>query len=321
MNLKQQRNYATDIIKFIAVLFITNSHYIPLYQEVNPSFATLGVHGNALFFFASGYVLTLGKSVNETSFKDWYKKRINRIWPTFIVWAIFASLVFKTNITWENILIAKGYWFIQCIMISYILLFIIMKYQKKYINKYMLGSIIITVLYFLVMPQSSGSIYHSNLHWVCYSPSMMLGLYLGTHTQKCKSPFLKMGLSFVLYFIIMNFGKGKTDFLYYTQILAIIPLNTFIYYLFIWLSNQKLDEFASKKFIWKPIYWIASLSLEIYVVQFSIITDKFNFLFPLNTIIVFSLIVITAYSLRICTNLFKQTFSVESYSIRNALTI
>lgn len=69
MNLKQQRNYATDIIKFIAVLFITNSHYIPLYQEVNPSFATLGVHGNALFFFASGYVLTLGKSVNETSFK------------------------------------------------------------------------------------------------------------------------------------------------------------------------------------------------------------------------------------------------------------
>lgn len=321
MNPQQQRNYTIDLIKFIAVLFITNSHYIPLYQDVNPAFATLGVHGNALFFFASGYVLTLGNSVNRIYFKDWYKKRINRIWPTFIVWTILASLVFKTNISWENILIAKGYWFIQCIMISYIPLFIILKYQKKHISQYMVGSIMITILYFFIMPQSPGSIYHSNLHWVCYFPSMALGLYLGTHTQKCKYPSLKMGLSFVIYFIIMNFGKGKTDFLYYTQILAIIPLNTFIYYLFIWFSNQKLDEFASKKLIWKPIYWIASLSLEIYVVQFSIITDKFNFLFPLNTVIVFSLIVITAYSLRICTNLFKQTFSVESYSIRNALTI
>lgn len=230
-----KRNYAIDLIKFIAVLFITNSHYIPLYQEINPAFATLGVHGNALFFFASGYVLTLGNSVNRIYFKDWYKKRINRIWPTFIVWTILASLVFKTNISWENILIAKGYWFIQCIMISYILLFIILKYQKKHIPKYIVGSIMITILYFFVMSQSTGSIYHSNLHWVCYFPSMALGLYLGTHKQKCKFPSLKMGLSFVLYFIIMNFGKGKTDFLYYTQILAIIPLNTFIYLLFVYL--------------------------------------------------------------------------------------
>lgn len=130
-----------------------------------------------------------------------------------------------------------------------------------------------------------------------------------------------MGLSFVLYFIIMNFGKGKTDFLYYTQILAIIPLNTFIYYLFIWFSNQKLNEFASKKIIWKPIYWISSLSLEIYVVQYSIITDKFNFLFPLNTIIIFIFIVLTAYGLHTCTSLFRQTFSTESYSIKKALSI
>lgn len=73
----------------------------------------------------------------------------------------------------------------------------------------------------------------------------------------------------------MNFGKGKTDFLYYTQILAIIPLNTFIYYLFIWFSNQKLNEFTSKNYIWKPMYWIASLSLEIYVVCESAVENIF----------------------------------------------
>lgn len=317
----QQRNYAIDLIKFIAVLFITNSHYIPLYKDINTSLATLGVHGNALFFFASGYVLTLGKNINEMSFQDWYKKRIVRIWPTFIVWAIFASLVFKANITWENILIAKGYWFIQCIMISYILLFIILKYQKKYINKYIIGSIIITTLCFFIMPQSTGSIYHSSLHWICYFPSMILGLYLGVNTRlRCRFSLIKCFFSFFLYFVIMNFGKGKTGILYYSQILAIIPLNAFIYYLFMWFSSINLKT-ISQKFIWKPIYWIASLSLEIYIVQFNVITDKFNSLFPFNTLIIFFFIFIAAYCLRICTNFFNQVFSSNSFSVKKALII
>lgn len=318
----QKRNYAIDLIKFIAVLFITNSHYTLLYKDFNTALATLGVHGNALFFFASGYVLTFGKSINKYLFKDWYKKRINRIWPTFITWSILANLIFKTDITWENILIAKGYWFIQCIMISYILLFIILKYQKNHIYKYMVGTIGIIIILFLAMPRLSGSIYHSNLHWVCYFPSMILGIFLGTHNHnKSQLLSIKIGLSFILYFIIMHLGKDKTDLWYYIQILAIIPLNTFIYYLFIWLSNRELTKIISQNLICKPIYWIASLSLEIYIVQFNIITDRFNSLFPLNTIIVFILIIITAYSLRICTNFFNQTFSAEPYSIKKAFII
>jgi hypothetical protein len=43
------RNYAIDILKAIAIIFITNSHFRPLYQDISPSLATLGVHGNALF--------------------------------------------------------------------------------------------------------------------------------------------------------------------------------------------------------------------------------------------------------------------------------
>lgn len=318
----KQRNHAIDLIKCIAVLFITNSHYIPLYKDINTAFATLGVHGNALFFFASGYALTLGQSVNGISFKDWYKRRIKRIWPTFITWAMFASLIFHSSISWENILLAKGYWFIQCIMISYIPLYFILKYQKNQITKYLIGSMAAIALCVVLMPKASGSIYHSNFHWICYFTSMTLGLYLGTHNvNRCKWGGVKTCISFVLYFIIMNIGKGKTDIWYYTQIFAIIPLNTFIYYLFLWLSTLNLDKFATQNRLWKPIYWIGSLSLEIYVVQFSIITDKFNHLFPLNTIIVFVLIFITAYCLRICTNLFNQTFSTESYSIKKAFRI
>lgn len=183
----KQRNHAIDLIKCIAVLFITNSHYIPLYKDINTAFATLGVHGNALFFFASGYALTLGQSVNGISFKDWYKRRIKRIWPTFITWAMFASLIFHSSISWENILLAKGYWFIQCIMISYIPLYFILKYQKNQITKYLIGSMAAIALCVVLMPKASGSIYHSNFHWICYFTSMTLGLYLGTHNvNRCK---------------------------------------------------------------------------------------------------------------------------------------
>lgn len=317
----KQRNYAIDLIKFIAVIFITNSHFIPLYEDINKSFATLGVHGNALFFFASGYTLTLGKSMS-LQFKNWYKRRIQRIWPTIIIWTILSNLIFNTEITWENILLAKGYWFIQCIMISYIFLYYIQRYQKKYISTYLILSILLTSLFLVIMNKVQSSIYHSSLHFICYFPSMMLGLYIGNHNKpRCKYGLIKTILYFLLYFIIMKVGKGKTDILYYTQIIAIIPLNLFIYYLYVWLSSLNIHKFAETNKLWKPIYWISSMYLEIYVVQFSVITDRFNDIFPLSIFIVFMLISFTAYCLRIFTNIFNQTFSCDSYSLKHIVKI
>ena len=319
----KERNIGIDIIKFIAVIFITNSHYIPLYEDINIALATLGVHGNALFFFASGFAITLSKN-RPNSFLDWYKRRIKRIWPTFIMWSIISSLVFNASISWENLVLAKGHWFIQCIMISYIALYYILHYQKKFIKIYLAISIIITTIVLFIMDKSSGSIFHSELHWICYFPSMILGIYMGSTKiiiDKIKYNKIKVIFYFILYFIIMEIGKGKDDYLYYTQIFAIIPLNLFIYYIFTYLSNIELNKLVNNKWIWNPIYLVSSLTLEIYVVQFSIITNKFNHLFPFNTIIVLIIIVFAAYILRICINVFNQTFSNEPYSVRKIFRI
>ena len=40
---------------------------------------------------------------------------------------------------------------------------------------------------------------------------------------------------------------------------------------------------------------IASLTLEIYIVQFAIITDRFNSVFPNSILLVFCMIVLVAY--------------------------
>lgn len=43
--------YGLDFLKFVVAALITNSHFIPVYKDVNVRLASLGVHGNALFFF------------------------------------------------------------------------------------------------------------------------------------------------------------------------------------------------------------------------------------------------------------------------------
>ena len=55
----KQRDTSIDILKFIAVLAITNSHMELLYGKYS-ALGTGGVIGDVLFFFASGFTLFLG---------------------------------------------------------------------------------------------------------------------------------------------------------------------------------------------------------------------------------------------------------------------
>lgn len=57
--MQDSRLYSLDFLKFVAALMITNSHFQPLYEDVSPSLATFGVHGNALFFFVSSFNVLL----------------------------------------------------------------------------------------------------------------------------------------------------------------------------------------------------------------------------------------------------------------------
>ena len=79
----KNRLFFLDFIKFLAALFITNSHFLPLYENVNPAFATFGVHGNALFFFVSGYLVMLGKN-KMLSFKGWFFNKIKKLTTKFL---------------------------------------------------------------------------------------------------------------------------------------------------------------------------------------------------------------------------------------------
>lgn len=71
----RQRDISIDVLKFFAVLLITNSHMDLLYGKYS-ALATGGAIGDVLFFFASGFTLFLG----ARTFDNYYKRRINRIY-------------------------------------------------------------------------------------------------------------------------------------------------------------------------------------------------------------------------------------------------
>ncbi|WP_347047397.1 acyltransferase family protein [Bacteroides fragilis] len=328
------RYYNLDFLKVLAAIFITNSHFIPLYKDISPSWATFGVHGNALFFFVSGFVLMMGFEKKKDLFVNWYKKRIQRLWPSVFLWSIIAAIIWKDPITWKNLLIANNYWFLQCIAIYYILFYIfgnlnisIMGGGKICVQKILfMFSIAASLLYFYFMPKATGSIFHTNLHFVCHFSIMIMGgmTYLYKDKIKIKSLWkdcLWAIFWFVLYFIILYVGKGKQDYKYYVQIVGLLPLHLFIFYAYKTASYHWCTTlFQSSR--WKRILTtIASLTLEIYIVQFHIITDKFNRLFPLNTVIVFIFICITAYCLRVMTSLFLQFLSSAPFEFKNAIKI
>jgi peptidoglycan/LPS O-acetylase OafA/YrhL len=89
-DMNKTRDISIDILKCIAAIVITNSHMELLYGKYNV-LATGGAIGDVLFFFCSGFTLFLGKMGR---FDNWFKRRINRIYPTVFAWAIMGAFVF-----------------------------------------------------------------------------------------------------------------------------------------------------------------------------------------------------------------------------------
>lgn len=126
---------------------------------------------------------------------------------------------------------------------------------------------------------------------------------------------------FIAYFVILHIGKGKNDCWYYLQIAGLIPLHLFIFYIYKTSSYPWCHKLFNA-YGWKWMFIVlSSLTLEIYIVQFHIITDKFNTLFPLNTAIVFILICITAYILKVITSFFLQFLSAEPFEWKKMIQI
>ena len=313
-----------ELLKFFAAVMITNSHFKGLYIEPFTPLGTLGAPGNALFFFISGYTLMLGR---KGSFPMWYKRRISRIWPSVLVWtSLVGPLCFGLSLTWKDVWLAGNYWFIHCIIIYYLIFYFLIDYIERYFSIIFGSSIALSLVYFFVMPVTHLSIYQVSYHYICFLSIMFMGAYCAlryNRENKCNNKF-SLGIALFLLCLFYTFqaiGKGRTGLPYYISIISLLPLHGFIYYFYKTSMCDWVEKILQMNYVGKLIRFIAALTLEIYLVGFVLCITSLNDIFPFNIIIVFGIIVMVAYVVKVISNFVIQTFDKDPYHWKQMVVI
>lgn len=329
-----KRNISIDILKFFAVLLITNSHFDEQYVYCK-ELATGGAIGDALFFFCSGYTLFLGRFGR---FDTWYKRRIRRIYPSVIGLGIITLLFYHTDFSLSMLLTDGAGWFVSCIMIYYVLLYFVRRYA---INRLKLvygvvGALVllwyglffepirtyvqqIPCLSWMVFcePMDKVWIYQNTyFKWGFFFLFMLFGAELGLREKENgisgERNFLKIFVKligcvvgfYLLPLISLRYPTAQSYLL-----LSLVPLAGICFYLYqLCQTNVLLRLMQRGKTGW-CIKAVGGLCLEIYLVQPFVRTTALNFLFPLNILILSIAIVFVAYLCRSIGRCFQQTFS------------
>lgn len=310
----KERNIGIDILKFFAALLITNSHMELLYGKYS-LLATGGAIGDVLFFFCSGCTLFLGRMGR---FDNWYKRRINRIYPTVFAWAILGAFLFNQKVSMDYTIIHGGGWFVTCIMIYYVVLYFIQRFMLHHL-KWVFGAVgLICIIWYVMIERPADYNMYGNTYfkWCHYFLFMLLGAIMGISQKQwnfhLKTDLMKLISSTVIYYIILFAGK-KYVIISELQIVSLIPLLAIVFYFYKVCSSRTLKLWYSHKIMGWIISFVGGLCLEIYLVQYTLFTDKMNNIFPLNIPIMFIIILAVAYLLRCCARWFSQTFKDGEY--------
>lgn len=320
----RQRDISIDIMKFIAVLAITNSHMELLYGKYS-FLATGGAIGDVLFFFVSGFTILLG---GIKTFDNYYKRRINRIYPTVFAWALISCMLFGTERNIVEILLSGGGWFVSCIMIYYVLLFFVRRYFIGCLKTVLVVFFIISLFMYIPFAKSDyfnmyGDTYYKWFHYFIF---MLQGSMIGVYSRQ-KSVDVKRGwheLIKAIVCIVLFYGlcafKSSEDY-NFIQVLSLLPLSGVTYYVYRLCNAQGVKIlYTNTKTGWFMVA-IGGLCLEVYLVQCSLFTDKFNFMFPLNIPVIFLGILGMAYMLRCIGRIWSQTFKDANYNWKEVFKV
>lgn len=311
----KERDISIDILKCIAALLITNSHMELLYGKYSV-LATGGSIGDVLFFFASGFTLFKGRMAR---FDNWYKRRINRIYPTVFTWAIIGSFAFGCQNDMKHTVINGGGWFVTCIMIYYIILWLIRKIAEDKLGwAFAVASTVVVVSYFFFdRPQGWGMYGATYYKWIHYFLFMLLGAIIGKMPkQRFKfcllHDFTKL-LFCIAFFYVIYIATLRVQYIAQWQIVSLLPLLGTTYYFYKVCNCSQLKRCYDNRYVGWCIKFIGGLCLEIYIVQHILFTDAMNYIFPLNILIMLLIIFVVAYLLRCVSRIFAQTFKDEEY--------
>lgn len=283
------------LMKAVASCLVMNSHFDSIYPI--SALATGGSIGNCLFFVSTGFVIA-----NITQpFMAWYRKKLLRLYPAIIIISILSipfRIALGQSITLggqygiiAEFLFAAHYWFLQALGFLYIPYYWIMSTNaKKYL--FQIG-LLICVLYFIYY------FAFKNIHvwiiedgtrfkWIFYFIIILIG---GRYYQivKCGQKVhtvTRSGITAIVTFLMFygfKFILDKFPIAMPFQFMEHVILTIFTYEIFAFLLGlEPLLKNCSIKWWWKPIRFISSITLEVFLVMDYVIEVFENLYFPFS---------------------------------------
>lgn len=305
MDTKPNHNNLYDfifIIKTIAILLIINSHMKPIYEGSLDKLAFGGAFGCALFFFCSGFTINIKENEN---FWKFIIKRLIRIYPALWIFLI----VTQSYTVWSDFFWYNRYWFLQAIIVFYILFYFVKKYLIHYLKPIIIILAILYTVTYINIPHHDWIIdlpkEPHRITWIYYFIIMLIGLYLRNTTYDFNLNI--NNISKCIIFIICFISTYGLKFICQQKIVAmnwqvIFPLNLIISCIILYFTCNNIKIKSSKILILTK--FIASITLELYIVQFSCIYFSASYTYPFRFFLSLIIIFTTAVLLKKTTNIF-----------------
>ncbi len=261
------------MLKFVAILLITNSHFKPVYSGTFSQLAFGGAMGCSIFFFVSGFTLAKSKKDN---FLRWYGKRILRIYPA--MW-IYYLVTFK----FENWLwfIWPHLWFLQAIMVFYAIFYFVGKYASdRYIT--IAATLVFPLLWVYTISDHSEWMmdyaqHPYKIHWIYYFSIMLVGAWCRINMDKIPINLSHLNkyllLSACLISFMITYGlkyvceKNLLDMNCQLFFPILLLFSVFAFFFTSMAMNLSAGWFS------KVVVWIADRTLELFIVQVLIIKE------------------------------------------------
>lgn len=292
-------------LKALATILITNSHFDTIYPISQLSMR--GSIGNSIFFWVSGFCLSNIKSRGSIVVDGgaWYLHRLWRIYlpcvvavliNTFYRYMIHIATPNLKEILGNIVNPTVGFWFVQAILVLYILYYITVRLLDNgtlsFKVVFITIGIIYTISYVLCVDKSYVSIERDSLFkWIYYFAVMMLGFYCKkkkrSNAQNKVSLLIVCSAMFVIFYGLQFVIKRCTVLLPFQFIIHVEEV-VFIYYITYLFENLEsfFIKIKHKTAISKIADSLAKITLEIYLVQMVVIDLCAEHLaFPLSFVV------------------------------------
>lgn len=240
-------------------------------------------------------------------FVNWYKRRINRIYPSLIAVAIIGASVFSADDSFVDVFLAKKYWFIQCIFILYPLLFLV----KKYVNKREVLFVALTILVMGIFPVTyDGDLLYADgyYRWAVYLLFMLLGAIMGKERDRIKQINVWTALLLTVACVIVWYGLVFVLCKSWLHVFTILPLMGVAVFVYSIGRSKPFMALLNSKVAGPVLISVGALCLESYLIQKYIITDSWNAIFPFNIPLIMICVLVASYFAKILSNLIIQVF-------------